>query len=92
MMINNPLGLSAPFIQGLLNVMADTISCVFNCSDIPPLSAVLLQAIPKLTSYRRFHPNPKLLSHLFSALSLEQKRDLPVLGTYRHFHPAKTTF
>ena len=91
MMINNPLGSSASFIQGRLNVLADTIFRLFTHSAVPPTSAALLQAIPKLTSYRRFHPSPELLSHLYSALSSEQKRGLPKLGRYGHFSPKKTT-
>ena len=91
MMINNPLGLWSGFIPGSLNILADTLSRIYSESNTPPSEDLLLQKVPKLGSYMRFHPGPEFLSHLYMALSLGQKRGLPNLDNYEHFSPASPT-
>ena len=91
LMINNPLGLSSSHIAGVDNTTADAISRTFTGSNIPPSSDTLLQAVPKLKSYMRFHPSAELLSHLYSALSLTQKRGLPQISKLGHFSPGNNT-
>ena len=64
MMINCILGICSAFVKGSEKIVADTISRVFSESNIPPYDDVLLQKLPKLQAYERFHPGPELLSHL----------------------------
>ena len=66
MMINSPLGLSGDYIQGVNNVIADSISRLYsNTSKIPSYDS-LLEKLPQLRTYQRFQPSPKFLSLSFT--------------------------
>lgn len=87
--MNNLLGLGANHIDGSKNIAADAISRVYSNSNVPHSIDSLLKTIPKFITYRCFHPSPKLLSHLYSALYSEQKRGLSQISTYGRFRPGK---
>ena len=91
LMINNPLGVTCHHIAGDKNITADTLSRIYTNSNIPPTPHSLLQNLPKLQGYARFHPSPELLSLLFSALSREFKPGLHRPKMLGHFCPASNT-
>ena len=87
MMINSPLGLSGDYIQGVDNVIADSISRVYsNTNEIPSYTS-LLQKLPQLRTYQRFQPSPDFLSLIYSALLLEPNRELLLPSKLGHFIP-----
>ena len=66
--INNRLGLTAQFLPGEKNIIADRISRVHPVSGNAPNFKKIIQEFPELANCRRFHPSKELLSCLFSAL------------------------
>ena len=82
-MINNPLGFKADYIQGKSNVLADSISRVFASSNSS--FTELFQNHPQMRSWMRFHPSQELLSYLFSALLTGQDQGLLPIKNFGHF-------
>ena len=57
LMINNPVGLKADYIEGIKNILADRISRLYSNSAIPPSFTSLMQEFPKMKSWNRFLPS-----------------------------------
>ena len=86
-MITSPLGLSGDYIQGVDNVIADSISRVYsNTNEIPSYDS-LLQNFPQLRTYQRFQPSPEFLSLIYLALLLEPSKELQLPSKLGHFTP-----
>ena len=83
LMINNPLGFKADYIQGKSNVLADSISRVFASSNSS--FSELFQNHLQMRSWMRFHPSQELLSYLFSALLTGQDQGLLPIKNFGHF-------
>ena len=91
LMITPPLGLSGDYIQGVDNVIADSISRVYsNTNEIPSYDS-LLQNFPQLRTYQRFQPSPEFLSLIYSALLLEPSKELQLPSKLGHFIPGRNT-
>ena len=72
LMMNNPVGLSAEYINTKHNCIADDISRFKSETKILLSAPELLQKYPSLGACRRFHPSRELLSYIMDALLLKQ--------------------
>ena len=90
LMINNPVGLNADYIEGIKNILADRISRLYSNSAIPPSFTSLMQEFPQMKSWNRFLPSQELLSTLYSALLEGREPGLCLPKTLGHFVPGKT--
>ena len=88
-MLNNPVGIKADHIAGLLNILADRISRLYSKSKTPPSFTSLMQDCRQMKSWNRFLPSQELLSSLYSALLEGREPDLQQIKTLGHFVPGK---
>jgi len=87
LMVHNPsLHLSATFIPGSDNDIADSISRMQTSKNKLTFSQ-LSQKYPPLTACRRFHPSPELLSNIWDALLLQRAHPLEPIAVLGHFSP-----
>ena len=82
-MINNNLGLDSHHISGNDNEQADHISRLHSSSQ-----QELFKKYPQLRTYRRYHPNPGLLSMFWRALLSGSSPKWRTLKQQGHFSPA----
>ena len=87
MIHNSSLHLSATFIPGSDNKIADSISRMQTSKQKLTFSQ-LSQKYPPLTACRRFHPSPELLSNIWDALLSQQAHPLEQIAVLGHFSPA----
>jgi len=88
LMVHNPsLHLSASFIPGSDNIIADSISRMKTSKNKLTFSQIS-QKYPPLTACRRFHPSPELLSSIWDALLLRRAHPLEQIAVLGHFSPA----
>jgi len=88
--MNQVLGLDSGYIQGDDNKCADAISRLVK-DNLTYLTS-LFQNFPSLSTYRRYHPAPELISLLFNAL-LNNSQEVPTqLRLKGHFSVGKNTF
>ena len=90
-MINNPVGLRAEHIAGVLNVIADAISRTYSSSYSKLSFDKLFQEFPQMKSWNRFHPSQELLSALYLGLLEGQDQGLCLPKILGHFAQDKTT-
>ena len=83
LMINNPLGFKADYIEGSSNILADSISRTVASSNYSFND--LFQNFPQINSWMRFHPSQELLSYLFSALLTGLDQGLTPIKKLGHF-------
>lgn len=68
LMINNPVGIWAGYINTHANVIADRISRILSESHLTVEMTKLAQEFPELRTCRRFHPSSELISLIMQAL------------------------
>ena len=83
MLMNQVLGLDSGYIRGDDNTCADAISRLVK-DNLTHLTT-LFQNFPNLSTYRRYHPAPELISVLFNAL-LNNSPEVPTQLRFKgHF-------
>ena len=90
MMIPSSLGLSATFIPGVDNHLADRLSRMDTQSKFISFSS-LSQEYKQLHQCKRFVPSPSFLSRLWDALLLAQAHPMQQQGLLGQLHPEKNT-
>jgi len=91
LMISNPhIGLSSSHIAGEANDLADKISRMKSTNKIHISFSSILQTYPELKGYKRYHPSPELLLHLWACLSSTTVQAIPKIENLGHFTPATT--
>lgn len=68
LMINNPVGIWAGYINTHDNVIADRISRILSETHLTAEMSKLFQEFPELRTCRRFHPSSELISLIMQAL------------------------
>jgi len=90
MMIPSRLGLSASFIPGVDNHLADRLSRMATQSKFISFSS-LSQEYRQLHQCKRFVPSPSFLSRLWDALLSARAHPMQQLGRLGQLHPEKNT-
>ena len=90
MMIPSRLGLSATFIPGVDNHLADRLSRMDTQSKFISFSS-LSQEYKQLHQCKRFVPSPSFLSRLWDALLSARAHPMQQLGRLGQLHPEKNT-
>jgi len=86
LLISHPrIGLSSSHIAGKDNDLADKISRMKSSHKIKIPFSSILQTYPKMRDYKRYHPSPEILSHLWACLSSTTVRAIPKIEDLGHF-------
>ena len=85
LMINNPVGLKAEYIEGVRNLHTDAISRTYSNPNKILSFYQIFQDFPQIKSWTKFHPSQGLLSTIYSALIEGREPRLCVTKTLGNF-------